>query len=254
MSRRATGLKLALLAAPLAAGVLSLHAFGEPAGRAARAAVATFGYPEHAHGAYRIRVRRGSDYHAFAARTLDDLALEMARTFGLRAPGRVTVLLLDSREDLERFGLDAARLDQGGLADPATGTLALVGDGRTHDQVGDSRALRRQMTRLLLAPGTPPWLAAGMASHFETAGMEAADSRSQGDDLLPLPTLLGAPDGEFRGPAGARSLESARLLVAYLRNRELPELRALLRGEGGSLFEDLPTLETRWRLWCRRPR
>ncbi len=250
MSRPGTALKLALLAAPLAAGVLSLRAFGEPAGRAARAASAAFAYPEHDHGVFRVRVRRGSEYHGFVAKTLDEFARTTARAHGLNPPPRVTVLLLDSKDDLARFGLDAERLDQGGVADGATGTLALVGDGGTHDQKLDERALRHQMTHLLLPRTTPPWLAEGLAAHFETA----AQAPATGEDLVPLASLLSIPEAEFRSPGKSRLLESARLLAAYLLEHEKAAIAGLLRGEASGPFEDLPTLETRWRLWARRTR
>ena len=40
MISRGTGFKVVLLLTPLAAGILTLHAFGEPAGRTIRAASA----------------------------------------------------------------------------------------------------------------------------------------------------------------------------------------------------------------------
>ena len=250
MSRPGTALKLALLAAPLAAGVLSLRAFGEPAGRAARTASAAFAYPEHDHGAFRVRVRRGSDYHVFVARTLNEFVRWTAGAHGLPPPARVTVLLLDSKDDLARFGLDAVRLDQGGTADGATATLALVGDGGTHDQKLDERALRHQMTHLLLPRTAPPWLAEGLAAHFETA----APAPATGEDPVPLAALLSVPEAEFRSPGKSRLIESARLLAAYLLEHEKASIPGLLRGEASGPLQDLPTLETRWRLWARRAR
>lgn len=270
MSRRGGGLKLALLIAPFAVWVASLHAFGEPVGRAARALSAAFSYPEHVHGPWRIRDRRGDEYHAFAAKTLEEFAVPLsawAAPLGVVQPSRVEVYLLDTREDLERFGLDPRRLELDGMADPAAGLLALVAEGRTHNPEQDARSLRHWMTRLLLAPALEraragPWALVGLAACFETATPGAPQTGVRRSDLVPVPltAILAAPPSDFRGVSSARFIEAARLWTAFLLEQKPEAFSQWLRGEPAdssdrfsACFGDRPTLELQWKEWLGRP-
>ena len=125
-----------------------------------------------------------------------------------------------------------------------------MGDGRKHDEDLDRRALRHQMTHLLLPRPSSARFSEGLASHFETA----APQPPAGEDLVALPLLLTAPESEFRGVTRSRTQESARLFTAYLAEQEPAAFAQLLRAETPLLFEDLSGLETRWRAWARRPR
>ena len=254
MSRRGAGLKLALLAVPLAAGVASLHAFGEPAGRAVRSTLMTWEYPARVHGRFHVRDRRGSDYHASVARTLEEFTVEMTRSWAgppdLLTPARVNVLLVDTVEDLEAFGFEAGRIDQGGVADPPTSTIALVGQGATRDQTKDTRALRHLMTHLLFPRVPAPWLAEGLACHFETPAKGAA--RTFRADPPAIASLLRAPESDFRSLSSAGALEGAQLFVEFLLERERGTISALLRGDAAPLLNDLPPLEEEWRAWLSR--
>jgi len=270
MSSRGTGLKLTLLALPFAAWVLSLHAFGEPAGRAARAASAALTYPEYVHGPWRIRDRRGSGYHNFAAKTLNDFAAPLsawAAALGVVQPSRVDVWLLDTREDLERFGVDPRRLEGDGLADAAAGLIAIVSEGRTHNPDQDARSLRHWMTHLLLAPTLDrvkagPWAVIGLASCFETAAPGAPLPGPRRAESLPIPlaVLLEAPAADFQGASSARYAEGARLWTAFLLDQKPAELLRWLRGDPpgtpdrfAACFGDRQDLEIQWKDWLARP-
>jgi hypothetical protein len=254
MGRGGALLKLSLLAAPLAAGAVTLHAAGEPAGRAARKMIAVASYPAHDHGRFSIRVRRGSDYHEHAARTLEKFTRERVSGGAVaKLPARVTVLVLEKANELERFGLDLKRLDRGGLVDGPSWTIALVTGGRVYNPEQDARILRREMARLLFARASSPWLVSGIGSYFETVPPGAADGfvRFPVEELLDLSALLAAPQESFREPAGVRPVESARLLVAFLWEEERQDLLSLLEG-GTAILRDLSSLEERWREWVRR--
>lgn len=269
MSSRGTRLKLALLAVPLAVGVLSLHAFGEPAGRAARAVSAGFSYPEHVYGVWRIRVRRGNDYHPFIAKTLQEFTPQLsawAAPLGVIPPSRVDVLFLDSREDLERFWLDPAALDRDGLVDPAASLIARVSSEARSDHLDrDVRLLRRLVTILLLSPvldpaGAPAWVKEGLASCFETVAPGAAEVPVKAAEPVPtLPELLKARPADFRGPSSSRLSEGAKLWTAFLLERKPETLMSWLRGGAGaadrfaSAFGDAGALEADWKEWLRRP-
>jgi hypothetical protein len=268
MISRGTGFKLAILATPLAAGILSLHAFGEPAGRSVRAAAAAISYPAREHGTFVIRARRGSDYPAFAAQTLEGFTRSLVAwgaPLGVVPPPRVTVLLLDSPDDLERFGLDPAGLEGGGMADPAAGVIALVSEGRTHHPDHDARALRHCMTRLALAPvlqrtAATPWVAEGLASYFEVTppGSGGSGLRAPGDGVPSLAPVLEAAAQDFRGVAGVPLSEAARLWVAFLVEKMPAEFFSWLRAPVAERFEECfgerGGVEARWREWARRPK
>jgi hypothetical protein len=258
MNRRGTSLKLLLLALPLAAGIASLHAFGEPGGRAVRATLMAWEYPERVHGRFHVRDRRGSEYHLSVAQTLEEFTQEISRAWAdpalLHLPQRVTVLLVDSIEDVESFGFETRRIDQGGLVDAGTATLVLVGQGPARNLAQDSRALRHLMTHLLFPGASAPWLMEGLACHFESLskGASEAGSRHARGDPPSLGWLLRAPEADFRGPPGAALLEGAHLLVAFLLEKERGTLSELLRGGRAPLLDDLPALEARWHAWLSR--
>jgi hypothetical protein len=271
MSSRGTTLKLSLVALPFLAGVLSLHALGEPAGRAARAASAAFSYPEHVHGLWRIRDRRGSAYHSIAARKLDEFAQPLsawAAPLEVVLPTSLQVYLLDTREDLEHFGIDPRRLEGDGMADPAAGVLAIVSEGNTRNQEQDARALRHWLTRFLLGPPLErahagAWAEMGLAACFETAvpgsPAPAPPPRPEGVPL-PLSTILEATAADYRGMSRARLIEGARLWVSFLLEKKPAALAQWLRGEPpGSpdrwtaCFGDLQDAERQWSQWLGRP-
>jgi hypothetical protein len=258
MNSHGTGLKMSLLALPLVAGIATLHAFGEPGGRAIRATLLSWEYPERAHGRFLVRDRRGSEYHISVARTLEEFTLEMTRTWAgppaLQTPPRVTVLLVDSVEDLDSSGFDTGRIDQGGLVDPGTATIVLVGQGTARNLAQDSRALRHLMTHLLFPGASAAWLAEGLAGHFESLskGASEAGARPARGDPPSLGAILGAAEADFRGPSGAGLLDGARLLVGFLLEKERGTLLAILRGDRAPLLEDLPPLEEQWRAWLSR--
>lgn len=254
MSSRGSALKLALLALPLAAGTATLHAAGEPVGRAARKMVALASYPAHEHGAFVVRVRRGSDYHEAVAKTLDEFLRGLAATYGLgKIAGPVAVLVVEGENDLARLGFNLQMLEGGGLTDAASGTIAVVTGGRIYHPEQDARILRRVLARLVFARAPFPWLVSGIGSYFETIPPGAPGAgRISDDDLPALSELLTARESRFRGPGSARFAESARLLVAFLMDEEREELLSILRGASPAFLDDLGGLDARWRLWVHR--
>ncbi|HXX92921.1 MAG TPA: hypothetical protein VEN81_04760, partial [Planctomycetota bacterium] len=219
MSSRGLGLKLALLGLPLALGVAGLHAWGEAAGRTYRTAIAGWEYPEHVQGRFHLRERRGSESPLAVAQMLDQFTQEMTRRWTGPPPGalppRVTVIVVDSAEDLEAFvPPERLRLARGGEADLPSGRITLVGPaGRDHSQGDDARTLRHLLTQLLFPGATFTWVTEGLAAHVESPSKGTPPGLVRGSRGAPPPlsTLMDRTESDFQGVAGGSLREGAEL-------------------------------------------
>jgi len=294
MDRKAAAVKTACLLGPLAAAVLGLHVFGEGLGRAALRLSAGSRYDTHDHGAFRIVVRRGSDYHEFAARTLGLFTDAMVRRhgggLGLRAPdpstSRVTVYLLESREDLQERGFTTAHADlknNGGYFQPARLEIALLVSYADKDTTADRKALQHEMMHALMHLAAPraawsAWLSEGMAEYFENsraeldppvlggyakAHVDELREILQGPDRIALPDLLRLETADFRSARNRAAYRASHLLVAFL--MESPAVRDRFpaycgeeRKDGpvlpqafASIVGEPPEIEAAWRAWLK---
>ncbi len=294
MDRGAAAAKLACLLGPLAAAVVALHAFGEGLNRASTRLLTGKKYGIHEYGAFRVIAARGSDYHRFAANALrlftDAMIRRHGADLGLQAPdpatSRLTIYLLESREDFEERGLTTAHADlanNGGFFQPVKLEIALRVSSPTRDTTADRRALQHEMMHALMHLAAPraawsPWLAEGLAEYFENSrpGQEppllgghtedhAAELREffAGPDRLSVEDLLGLDAAAFGAETNRAAYRACHLLVSFLlespahRDAFLAYYREEMK-EGpvpprafASIVGDPGEIDRAWRAWLK---
>ncbi|GEM_PF-5544713 len=272
-------LKAGALAAPFAVLYAVLALFGPSLSQGISRLFSPRGYEVLERGPYVLHARKGSGNHDLAARTLDEFTDPMmskfGSAFGFHRPERgtspLTIYLLESREELKKFGLTRFNSDlanNGGYFDWAKLEIAFVLTGRRGD---DERVLRHEMTHALMHLSHrdrvwPSWLAEGMASYFEHSRVVEGvwrpggtpEDRPRNRPSLALARVLSAQDSDFSGAANADFYDSAHLLVAYLLEKESRKFQeyygAVHQGTGAGSFErffDLAATEAAWHRWVR---
>jgi hypothetical protein len=228
--------KAMALLAPLGAGILALHAWGDAASEGVGRRVDLWQYPEVSRAPFVLRVPRSVGDGGMVADVLNRFPDECVRAYGsllgLRrpAPG-VEVLLLGADAASYRLAGELGRsLHENESAYDPDRRAILVKMERVIEPSRVVGALRRGIARLLLSEAGSarwaPWLAEGLTGLLENS--TAADAKAA-EELPALDLLLTAPEADFRGHGGAAYSRGARLLVAYLHHTFPAEFAAYCR-------------------------
>lgn len=216
--------KAALLLGPLLAGILGLHAWGDPAADRVGRQVDLWQYPEIHRPPFVLRFPRGSDVERWAPGVLSQYPEEAiqaaAPLLDLHRPiSAIPVILLGPDSTARR--LTGSSLDGPGenesVFDPERRAI-VVKMGRNIEQGRVTAAIQRGIARLLLHEAGSarwyPWLAEGLLGLLDRS--KSADVKAVGEDLPALGVLLTAREASFQGHDGPATARGARLLVAYL--------------------------------------
>lgn len=228
--------KTAVLLAPLLAGILALHAWGDPAADHVARRVDLWQYPEISRLPFVLRFPRGSDVERWAPGELVRFPDEAVRTaaplLDLRKPTfTVPVLLLAPDYASRRLaGAHADMKENESVYDPERRAV-IVRMGQNIEQSQVTTAIHRGIARLLLyeagSPRWSPWLAEGLVGLLEHS--KGADAKAVGEELPALNLLLTAREADFHGHDGPAYARGARLLVAYLWESSPREFAAYCR-------------------------
>lgn len=259
----------------------SLALWGRDLSRFVSRLAAGSDYPEVEHGAFTVFAKKGSGQHDKAVLALDEFTTGMVSNFGAqlklerpqRGPSTITLYLLESHTELEKYGLTRLNSDlanNGGFFLSQKLEIALV---LTSNDAVNARGLRHELMHALMFLSDrnttwPSWIAEGMASYFEHSrtingtwqpGGTAAD-RPAVREPRKLRELLEASSGAFTGAQNRGYYESSHLLVAFLfeRRRE-PFLRYYDLARKGAttveafegVFGPLDTVQEEWTAWMR---
>jgi hypothetical protein len=259
--------KSALLLAPLIAGLLALHAWGDAASQQVARRVDLWQFPEISRPPFVLRFPRGSEAERWAPGVLgqipDEVLQSAAPLLDLRRPdGAVPVILLGPDFTPRRLaGPQAEALKENeSLYDPERRTI-IVRMGRSIEQGQVTAAIRRGVARLLLQEAGSahwsPWLAEGLVGLLDRT--KPVDARAAGEELPALNLLLTAREADFLGRDGALYTRGARLLVAWLRENSPREFAAYCRASQAEgqvhlsrfleRFANPPAEQTAWREW-----
>ncbi len=237
MSNPATPFKTAVLLAPLLAGVLALHAWGDPVADRVARRVDLWQYPEISRQPFVLRFPRGSDAERWApgelARFPDEAVRTAAPLLDLRRPSWTAPVILFAPDYASRrlAGAHAEALKENESVYDPERRAVFVRMGQVIEQSQVTSAIHRGIARLLLyeAGSTrwSPWLTEGLVGLLEHS--KVADAKAAGEDLPALNLLLTAREADFHGREGPAYARGARLLAAYLLDTSPREFAAYCR-------------------------